>query len=110
MKRLIPIFVLIFLLMPTVAFAAPCGTTGPSAAKLCLLLINIRNILWYVGWFIALIVIMIAGIMYMTAGGKQEQVDKAKKWLLYGIIGAAIILASGFILNIIKDLLTGFME
>lgn len=110
MKRLIPIFVLIFLLMPTIASAVYCSTIGPSAAKLCQLLVNIRNILWYIGWFLALIVIMIAGIMYMTAGGKQEQVDKAKKWLLYGIIGAAIILASGFILNIIKDLLTGFMD
>ena len=111
MKYLIPIFAILFLIMPIVvqAIADPCrgilADVGEGGYKLCQLLENVRRLLWYVGWFVALIVILFAGIMYMTSGGDQEKVTKAKKLLTYGIIGVVIMLASSFILGLIQQLL-----
>lgn len=52
---------------------------------------------------IFLVIIIYAGFLWMTAGGNDEQVGKAKKWLTNSIIGVAIIIAayaiSYFVLN-----------
>ncbi len=40
------------------------------------------------------ILIVYAGFLWMTAGGNEEQVEKAKKFLRNGVIGLVIILAS----------------
>jgi energy-coupling factor transporter transmembrane protein EcfT len=56
---------------------------------------------------IALVLIIYGGFLWMTAGGNEEQIDRAKKTLISAIIGLAIILASfgiaTFILNSLID-------
>ena len=48
-------------------------------------------------------IIVFAGFLWMTAGGDEEKVSKAKKWITNGVIGLIIVLASWgiavFILN-----------
>lgn len=44
--------------------------------------------------FVALVIIIVAGFKWMTSGGNEEKISKAKKMLVAGIIGLAIILAS----------------
>jgi hypothetical protein len=99
MKYIIPIFILIFILAPMVVQAQG------AVDKLLNLLDYIGLVLYWIGAAIALIVVLISGIQYMTAGGNEEKATKAKKTLIYGLIGAAIIAASGFILNLIEDIL-----
>lgn len=99
MKYLIPIFVLVFLILPTVVRAQD------SITKLERLLDYIATVLFVIGAGIALIVVIISGIMYLTAGGNAEKVTTARKTLTYGLIGAAILLASGFILGLLEDIL-----
>jgi len=41
-----------------------------------------------------LILALYAGILWMTAGGNEEQVTKARKWLINSVIGIIIILAA----------------
>ena len=41
---------------------------------------------------LAILVIVTGGIMYLTSGGNQENVERAKRWLSYGIIGFVIAL------------------
>lgn len=41
---------------------------------------------------LAILVIVISGIMYITASGDQGRVDTAKHWLLYAIIGLVVAL------------------
>ena len=53
----------------------------------------INIILGFLG-LIAVIIVIYAGFLWMTAGGKSEQVDKAKKWLVNGLIGLVIIMLS----------------
>ncbi len=43
---------------------------------------------------IAVVIILIGGFTWMTAGGNDEKVGEAKKWIFSGVIGLAIILSS----------------
>lgn len=51
------------------------------------------------------VMIIIGGIQYMTAGGNEERANKAKKTLLYTVIGVAIVLAADFLVGIVQDIL-----
>lgn len=44
--------------------------------------------------FIAVLVIIYGGVMYVTAQGAQEKIDSAKKIIQYALIGLVIILLS----------------
>jgi hypothetical protein len=43
---------------------------------------------------IFLVITLYAGILWMTAGGEEDKVTKARKWLTNGVIGLIIILAA----------------
>lgn len=43
---------------------------------------------------VAVVIILIGGFTWMTAGGNEEKVGEAKKWIFAGIIGLAIILSA----------------
>jgi len=43
---------------------------------------------------IVLVIIIYGGFLWMTAGGNDERVGEAKKWIFGGIIGLVIILSS----------------
>ena len=51
----------------------------------------VRTALAFMGAAI-LIVILYSGFRWMTAGGNEEQVTEAKKWLINGVIGMVLIL------------------
>lgn len=58
------------------------------------IIVNVVNIaLGFLG-IIAVIIIMYGGYLWMTSGGNQEQVDRAKKTLRNAVIGLFIILSS----------------
>ena len=70
------------------------------------------NIVKYLMTFlgiIAVIVILYGGFVWLTAGGNEDKVAKAKKLIVAGIIGLIIILASfaivQFIVNTTSNLL-----
>lgn len=43
---------------------------------------------------VAVVIILVGGFKWMTAGGNEEQVGEAKKWIFSGVIGLAIILSA----------------
>lgn len=81
---------------PATISAATGGTT--SFKQLALNIVNF--FLFFLG-FIATIMIIYGGILYVTSGGEQEKIDKAKKILLYAIVGIIIILLSFAVVNTI---------
>ena len=112
MKKILPIFILTFLLVPFVAQASifdlffgridPCFTLRadkPAAYGLCHLVDNVGTVLYVVGWSLAVVIILIGGITYMTSVGDEEKVKKAKNIIKNGLIGAAIVLLAGVILD-----------
>ncbi|MCD4704719.1 Ig-like domain-containing protein [bacterium] len=71
------------------------------------MIVNIIQIsLGFLG-LIALIIILYGGFIWMTSGGNEEKITKAKDILKSGIIGLVIILASyiiaSFVLGVIQD-------
>ena len=50
----------------------------------------IAGLLW-VGQALAIVIAIVAGIMYMTSGGDQERRDKAKRAFTYAIFGAILM-------------------
>jgi len=52
---------------------------------------------------VAVVIILIGGFTWMTAGGNEDKVSEAKKWIFSGVIGLAIILSAyaltSFIIN-----------
>jgi len=60
---------------------------------------------------IAVGIILIGGFQWMTAGGNEENVEKAKKRIIQGVIGLAIILASWAIARfVLESLVTATAE
>lgn len=67
---------------------------------------TIANFLMVIGIVIAVIFIIWGGIRYMTAGGDDAAVKKAKSTIFNGIIGAAVVLGVGVILRTTSALVT----
>lgn len=65
--------------------------------------------IWKVIFTIAIAVVplmaIVAGFMFMTAGGNPEKVNQAKKFLLWLVVGTAIILLAGGIVQFIRKIL-----
>ena len=63
--------------------------------------IYVANLFLQVALAIAVIFIIIAGFKWMTAGGEEDKISEARKYLLYGAIGIAIIVLAWTIVSYI---------
>lgn len=89
-------------------FAAPLldPGTGPNQVDIPtgdanVVLVNGLNIVYFIAGMIAVIVLIVAGIMYATSTGDQARVTKAKNLILYSIAGLVIILSAFAITNFV---------
>ncbi len=57
-------------------------------------LLNALNFLLTIIGIVAIIMLVIAGIVYLTAQGDYQQIDRAKKMTTYAIFGIIIALGS----------------
>jgi len=67
------------------------------------LLVGIQGL---VGW-LAVIFIVIGGVIYLTAGGKDSQLTLAKNTIISALIGFSLAIAGPSLLREIKDILLG---
>ena len=68
----------------------------------------LTTVLEYVLGFLAvlsILMIVVAGIMYITSGGDESRVDKAKSWLTYAIIGLIVALLGYVIVSTVGNML-----
>ena len=56
---------------------------------------------------LAVIIILIGGFKWMTAGGNEDQVAEARKIIVSGVIGLVIVLASWGIANFVLNAILG---
>jgi len=56
---------------------------------------------------VAIVIVLIGGFKYMTAGGSDEKTGDAKKYIISGIIGLAIILSAYAITTFVLSSLQG---
>ncbi|HCC23484.1 TPA: hypothetical protein DF272_04915 [Candidatus Falkowbacteria bacterium] len=66
----------------------------------------LRIFLGFLG-VVALAIVLYGGFLYMTSGGAETAVEKAKKWIINGMIGLAIIISAfsitSFVINRLGD-------
>ena len=62
---------------------------------------NVLTVVFAIIGIIAVIMIIIGGVNYMTSQGDSQKVQKAKNTILYGIIGMIIALLSFAIVNFV---------
>jgi hypothetical protein len=72
------------------------NTTTKSIPELIISIITYFN---YLISGLALLSVVYAGFLFMTAGGNPDQLTKAKKSLLYALLGIFIIAATTIIIN-----------
>lgn len=65
---------------------------------------TIINILLYILGAVAVIVIIIAGVMYVISVGDPNAVNKAKNTLLYAVIGLIVAIIAYAIVNFVIQL------
>ncbi|MFH0856644.1 MAG: pilin [bacterium] len=86
------------------AFKGETGLAEKDPRQMIAQIINIA--LGFLG-LIAVVLILIGGFKWMTAGGNEDQVGEAKKWMYSGVVGLLIILASyalaNFVINRLID-------
>lgn len=62
---------------------------------------------WFTGIvaIVAVIMILYAAFLFVTAGGEEEKLGKAKSYLMYGIVGVAVALLAYGIISIVSTTL-----
>ena len=70
------------------------GTLALGQSDIRVTVARIINVALSLLGIIAVVVTLIGGFLWMTAGGNDEQIEKAKGWIFSGIIGLAIILSA----------------
>ena len=64
---------------------------------------NIVNFVYYIAGIVAVMVIVVAGIMYATSLGDAGRIARAKNMILYSIIGIVVLIAAFAITNFVMD-------
>ena len=110
-----------FLFFANQALALTSAATGLDATAGAATLKVTKSIPQLVGYFInillglmglvLLVIVVYAGILWMTAGGNPKQVEKARDWMINGAIGLIIcalaFAISTFIVVQVEGLTTG---
>ena len=105
MKKVLPYLGLALLLIPLAA-CAQVERGAWTIDDIVAILDKVATWCYIIGVAIALIVIIIGGIGYMTAGGNEDKQKGAKKTIISGLIGAAIIVLAGIIIDTVVSFIT----
>lgn len=79
----------IVLALPTLT-AAQTVSSVRTVCDLLTPLSNVGRLASYIVGVIAILVILYAGFLFLTAAGNEDTMKKAKGYLLYGLIGIAV--------------------
>ena len=113
MKKTLPIIAIcatLLIVIPLIASAAGIELKSPLSCdgKDCTLIDIIDKIINFIIWAgsgIAVIMLVWSAILYITSGASEEKVTKAKKNLMWTLIGLAILLAAKGIILVIQETL-----
>ena len=62
---------------------------------------NILNLAYFIAGLVAVIVIIVAGIMYTSSGGDSGRVAIAKNALTYSLIGLVVVVSAFVLTNFV---------
>ncbi|MFA5080579.1 MAG: hypothetical protein WC472_03060 [Candidatus Paceibacterota bacterium] len=97
------IILYIFLFTYGIANAATAGSTAWSG-ELLTILENITDKIFTIVGVICLLVLLIGGIYWMTAGGDAERLKKAKQIVIAAVLGLIVVLGARIIMIEISNI------
>jgi len=122
-KNLAVVAMLLFLIAPAFVFVAQAqdadlgleyadqlGLADPDDPDPRQMAVNIVKYLMTFLGIIAVVVILIGGFRWMTAGGNEDKVASAKKMIIAGAIGLIIILAAYAIVQFVINTTGGLIQ
>jgi len=68
---------------------------------------NVLNIVSGFVFTIALIMLLWAAIVYVTAGGSEDRVSRAKNYLIYAIVGIGVAVLAFSVAPVLRNLFWG---
>ena len=68
--------------------------TGMAKSDVRMTVANIIRVTLQILGVVGVVIVLIGGFKWMTAGGNDEQVGEAKKWIFSGMIGLALIMSA----------------
>lgn len=74
-----------------------------SSTDLTGLIKKVINILLFLTGAVAVIMIIIGGIRYVTSGGEQAQITGAKNTILYAVVGLVVASMAFAVVNFVVD-------
>ena len=97
------------LMAPALVMAqyVPPANTNLSNTSIAAIISNVMMWLLAIIGVIAVIGFVIAGILYLTAAGNEDQIQKAKTAMVYSIIGVIVALLGLVILTAVEAMLVG---
>jgi len=92
---------------PTTETPCTLGTINKPHAEWAMIctvatIYTVTNWIFFLMMALAVILIVIGGVVYMTAGGDPEKAGKGKSIIVFAIIGLAIALVARFIPPVVK--------
>ncbi len=116
-SRSVAIFALALLLTATPVSAqftpVDCGGLGIScdegadAQSFVDVIIDILNFILIIVGVIALAALIWGGVQYIISLGNETGIEKAKKTIIYAIVGLVVVGLSGLIVNFVINLFSG---
>lgn len=109
-----PVTAAVLAFSPLLAYAQPRqppgGVTAPSDVYTdpndwVDLLIAITNWIFYILTFVAVIMLLYAAFLYITAGDDEEKVKKAKNIIIYAVIGLMIALLANGVPTLLRTII-----
>ena len=89
------------LLLPLMAFAQPAG----NISSLNALVDKIESALWIIFGLIAVVAFVVAGILFLTAGGAPEKVQAARAAFIWGVAGVVVGIVAYSIVAIVSSVI-----
>jgi len=104
---------IIAVLMPVLVLAGTLPTPTPPTTGSAITLLEIEELIRRIAQFLIIVSVILAvifiiwgGVMYMAARGDDEKVKSAQSTIWNGVIGAAVVLGVGVILQTLAGLIT----
>lgn len=92
------------LVLPVLALAQVGGTPPTIATDLTTIGQKIADAIWIVFTIIAVIMFVVAGILFVTSQGNPEKVAQARQALIWGVAGVVVAILAFVIITVIKNI------
>jgi hypothetical protein len=77
--------------------------SGSSGSSIDTILVFILRFISAIAGFVAVIMIIVGGLRYITSGGNSEKINQAKNTILYVVIGLVVVVLAQVIVKFVLN-------